>query len=90
MAPGGHTGGLFRPLLCSNMASQTCNEMMLELNARQLWETIQARVNRVKQACRLRSDGDTLYRNFRLFLIEHGVIAPSQARDVFVPLNLSQ
>lgn len=77
------------PLLCSNMASQTCNEMMLELNARQLWETIQARVNRVKQACRLRSDGDTLYRNFRLFLIEHGVIAPSQARDVFVPLNLS-
>ncbi len=58
------------------MASQTCNEMMLELNARQLWETIQARVNRVKQACRLRSDGDTLYRNFRLFLIEHGVTCP--------------
>lgn len=77
------------PLLTTNMTTQTCNEMMLELNVRQLWEVIQACVNRVKQACRLRSDGEMLYRNFRLFLIEHAVIEPSQARDVFVPLNLS-
>jgi hypothetical protein len=77
------------PLLSSNMTTHTSNGMMLELNASQLWEEIQASVNRVKQACRMRSDGETLYRNFRLFLIEHGVIDPAQARDVFVPLNLS-
>jgi hypothetical protein len=77
------------PLLTSNMTTQTCNEMMLELNVSQLWEVIQACVNRVKQACRIRSDGKVLYRNFRLFLVEHAVIEPSQARDVFVPLNLA-
>ena len=82
---GDYTG----PLLTTNMTTQTCNEMMLELNVSQLWEVIQAHVNRVKQACRLRSGGESLYRNFRLFLIEHAVIEPSQARDVFVPLNLS-
>lgn len=82
-------GDYIGALLSFNMATQTCNEMMLELNAKQLWEDAQSSVNRVKQACRLRSDGEILYRNFRIFLIEHGVIEPAQARDVFVPLNLS-
>lgn len=77
------------PLLYSNISTQTCNEMLLELDVRELWEQTQASVNRVKQACRLRSDGETHYRNFRLFLIANGVITPSQARDIFVPLNLS-
>lgn len=77
------------PLLYSTIATQTCNEMLLELDVRELWEEVQTSVNRVKQACRLRSDGETHYRNFRLFLIEHGVISPHQAQDVFIPLNLS-
>ena len=77
------------PLLYSNIATQTCNEMLLELDVRELWEQVQASVNRVKQACRLRADGETHYRNFRLFLIEHGVIVPFQAQESFVPLNLS-
>ncbi|RAI70914.1 hypothetical protein DOZ80_10630 [Pseudomonas fluorescens] len=77
------------PLLYSNIATQTCNEMLLELDVKELWEEVQASVNRVKQACRLRADGETHYRNFRLFLIEHGVILPSQAQNIFIPLNLS-
>ncbi|MDU8608734.1 hypothetical protein [Pseudomonas syringae group sp. 247E2] len=77
------------PLLYSNIATQTCNEMLLELDVGQLWEEVQASVNRVKQACRLRAEGEVHYRNFRLFLIEHGVIFPSEAQDVFIPLNLS-
>ncbi|AKF46153.1 RNaseH domain-containing protein [Pseudomonas fragariae (ex Marin et al. 2024)] len=77
------------PLLYSNIATQTCNEMLLELDVSQLWEEVQASVNRVKQACRLRAEGEIHYRNFRLFLIEHGVIFPSEAQDVFIPLNLS-
>jgi len=77
------------PLLYFNIATQTCNEMLLELEVRELWERVQTSVNRVKQACRLRAGGEAYYRQFRLFLIENPVIAPSQARDFFVPLNLS-
>ena len=77
------------PLLYSNIATHTCNEMLLELDVGKLWEEVQASVNRVKQACRLRAEGEIHYRNFRLFLIEHGVIFPSEAQDVFIPLNLS-
>ncbi|MGV8865074.1 MAG: hypothetical protein ACOH2T_28485 [Pseudomonas sp.] len=87
--PSAIRGDYSGPLLYSNIATQTCNEMLLELDVRTIWEQVQASVNRVKQACRLRSDGESHYRNFRLFLIEHGVIAPTQAGDVFVPLNLS-
>ncbi|AXM95735.1 hypothetical protein GCM10011247_38370 [Pseudomonas plecoglossicida] len=77
------------PLLYFDIFTQTCSEMLLELDAKAVWDRVQESVNRVKQACRLRADGELHYRNFRLFLVQHGVIWPAQASDTFLPLNLS-
>lgn len=75
------------PLLAFGIPTQTCSEMMLELESRQLWEEIQSIVKEVRDLCRIRSDGDGLYRCFRRFLIENPVIESVKAAVVFIPLS---
>jgi len=75
------------PLLTSGISTQTCNEMLLELDVHQLWEDIQSIVKEVRDLCRVISNGDVLYRRFRRFLIENPVIDPVRAAGVFIPLG---
>lgn len=79
--------GYSGPLLGSGLTTQTCSEMLLELDAKQLSEAIQANVREVLQLCRVISNGDALYRRFRRFLIENPVIETVQAATVFIPLG---
>lgn len=67
----GYTGAL----LTSNLPSQTCSELLLELDSKHIWEAIQAKVREVRDLCQLRKDGDVYYRRFRRFLIEHAVLS---------------
>ncbi|MFA7894842.1 restriction endonuclease-related protein [Pseudomonas putida] len=69
------------------MSTQTCNEMLLELDVHQLWEDIQSIVKEVRDLCRVISNGDVLYRRFRRFLIENPVIDPVRAAGIFIPLG---
>lgn len=57
--------GYSGPLLASGLPTQTCSEMLLELDAQQLSEAIQANVREVLHLCRVISNGDALYRRFR-------------------------
>lgn len=82
-------GGYEGPLLSSHFTTQTCSEMLFEMDIRDLWEETQAIVRKVRDSCRLRKGGQQLYRNFRLFLIQHAVIKPVEAQKVLVPLGLS-
>lgn len=75
------------PLLASGITTQTCNEMLLELDAHQLWEDIQSTVKEIRDLCRVISKGDVFYRRFRRFLIENPVIDPVQAAGVLIPLG---
>ncbi|WP_460044609.1 restriction endonuclease-related protein [Pseudomonas sp. S2_H01] len=75
-------------LLSGNLPTHTCNELLLELDAKQIWESIQLRVKEVRDLCRFRKDGDLHYRRFRRFLIEHAVVLPYEAAVVFIPLGL--
>lgn len=75
------------PLLASGISTQTCNEMLLELDVHQLWEEIQSIVREVRDLCQVISKGDELYRRFRRFLIENAVIDPVRAASVFIPLG---
>ncbi len=75
-------------LLAGDIPSQLCSEMLLELDIRQQSEAIQAKVKEVRDRCRIRVNGDDLYRKFRLFLIQHPVISASQAAEILIPLNL--
>lgn len=75
------------PLLSSGISTQTCNEMLLELDVHQLWEEIQSIVREVRDLCQVISKGDELYRRFRRFLIENAVIDPVWAASVFIPLG---
>lgn len=77
------------PLLSSHLVTQTCSEMLFEMDIRELEEETQAIVRRVRDSCRLRKGGQQLYRNFRLFLIQHAVVKPADAQAVLVPLGLA-
>lgn len=76
------------PLLASDIPTQTCREMLLELDVHQLWEEIQSVVKEVRDLCRVLSNGDVLYRRFRQFLIENPVIETVQAAAALIPLGL--
>ncbi|NHN68237.1 MULTISPECIES: hypothetical protein [Pseudomonas] len=82
-------GGYEGPLLSSHFTTQTCSEMLFEMDIRELWEETQAIVRKVRDSCRLRKGGQQLYRNFRLFLIQNAVIKPAEAQKVLVPLGLA-
>jgi len=75
------------PLLSAGLPTQTCSEMLLELDVHQLWEGIQSIVKEVRDLCRVLADGDALYRRFRRFLIEHPVIESVQAAAALIPLG---
>lgn len=75
------------PLITAGLPTQTCTEMLLELDSHQLWEDIQSVVKEVRDLCRIRSDGDGLYRKFRRFLIENPVIESVQAAIILIPLG---
>ncbi len=80
--------GYYGALLMSNLPTQSCNELLLELDWKQIWESIQSKVKEVRDLCRLRKDGDLHYRRFRRFLIEHAVVQPFEVAVIFIPLGL--
>ena len=77
------------PLSIGDHPSPSCIEMALELDPAVGIEKVQGLIKQVRDSCRLRNEGERLYRNFRSYIIKHPIVEQgSDVHDVLGPLGI--
>lgn len=82
--------GAYRgPLQIGGFASPTCTDIALEVDESAGLEKVQQIVASVRDSCRLRHDGQTLYQRFRSYLIERPIVQrESDIDDLLISLSV--